>query len=83
MAHFWDPKVATQGSTMPAFRHFFDPAPRGTDPMKMGMPNHQFEAIYQYMMTKGTRITAPTQAWWIGKDPVQTKEIIEGRKVLK
>ncbi len=33
----------------------------------------------QYLMTKGTRITPPTQAWWLGKDPIKTKEIIEGR----
>ena len=33
-------------------------------------------------MTKGTRITPPTQAWWLGKDPIQTLEIIEGKKKL-
>jgi len=83
MAHFWDPKTASQGSIMPSFRHFFDFDPRGTGNTKMGIPNHRFEAMYQYLMTKGTRITPPTQAWWIGKDPVQTKKIIEGRKVLQ
>jgi len=25
-------------------------------------------------MTKGTRITPPTQAWWLGLDPINTKE---------
>lgn len=81
-AHFWAPRTASKGSIMPAFRHFFDFDPRGTSPLQPGVPNHQFEAIYQYLMTKGTRITAPTEAWWLGKDPIQTKEIIEGRKKL-
>lgn len=83
MAHFWDPKSASTGSIMPSFRHFFDFDPRGTGRNKMGLPNYQFEAIYQYLMTKGTRITPPTQAWWIGKDPINTKEIIEGQRKLK
>lgn len=84
MAHFWDPKIASQGSIMPSFKHFFNLDSNQTSShAKMGSPNLRFEAIYQYLMTKGTRITPPTQAWWIGKDPVQTKEIIEGRKVLK
>jgi cytochrome c oxidase cbb3-type subunit 2 len=81
-AHFWAPRTASKGSIMPAFRHFFDFDPRGTSALQPGVPNHQFEAIYQYLMTKGTRITAPTEAWWLGKDPIQTKEIIEGRKKL-
>lgn len=83
MSHFWDPKTASAGSIMPSFRHFFDFDPRGTGKNKMGIPNHRFEAIYQYLMTKGTRITPPTQAWWLGKDPIRTKEIIEGQRVLK
>lgn len=81
-AHFWAPKTASVGSIMPAFQHFFDNDPRGTSHISMGIPNYRFEAIYQYLMTKGTRITAPTQAWWLGKDPIQTKLIIEGQKVL-
>lgn len=83
MSHFWDPKTASAGSIMPSFRHFFDFDPRGTRGNKMGIPNYQFEAIYQYLMTKGTRITPPTQAWWLGLDPIQTKEIIEGQRKLK
>lgn len=79
-AHFWSPKTASKGSIMPAFHHFFDFDPRGTSLLKPGVPNRKFEAIFQYLMTKGTRITAPTEAWWLGKDPIQTKEIIEGRK---
>lgn len=78
--HFWSPKTASQGSIMPAFRHFFDSDPRGTSPRGVGLPNAKFEAIYQYLMTKGTRITPPTEAWWLGKDPVNTKAIIEGKK---
>ena len=81
-AHFWSPKTASVGSIMPSFKHFFDNDPRGTGKNPMGIPNHKFEAIYQYLMTKGTRITPPTQAWWLGKDPIQTKEIIQGKKVL-
>lgn len=82
-AHFWAPKTASAGSIMPSFQHFFDFDPRGTaSKMTPGIPNEKFEAIFQYLMTKGTRITAPTQAWWLGKDPVQTKEIIEGNKKL-
>ncbi|HEV8052750.1 MAG TPA: cbb3-type cytochrome c oxidase subunit II [Parachlamydiaceae bacterium] len=80
--HFWSPKTASQGSIMPAFHHFFDSDPRGTSKNTMGIPNYRFEAIYQYMMTKGTRITPPTQAWWLGKDPIRTKEIIEGQRRL-
>ncbi len=81
-AHFWAPKTASPGSIMPAFQHFFDDDPRGTSSSAIGIPNMQFEAIYQYLMTKGSRITPPTQAWWQGRDPIQTKEIIEGHKVL-
>lgn len=81
--HFWSPKTASPGSIMPSFRHFFDDDPRGTSRSTMGIPNYRFEAIFQYLMTKGTRITPPTQAWWLGKDPVQTKEIIEGNRQLR
>jgi len=80
--HFWSPKTASEGSIMPSFRHFFDFDPRGTSKNTIGVPNYQFEAVYQYLMTKGTRITPPTQAWWLGKDPIKTKEIIEGNRVL-
>lgn len=79
-SHFWSPKTASIGSIMPAFRHFFDFDPRGTSSLKPGVPNRRFEAIFQYLMTKGTRITPPTEAWWLGKDPIQTKEIIEGKR---
>ena len=78
-AHFWAPKTASQGSIMPSFQHFFDDDPRGTG-KSMGVPNQQFEAIFQYLMTKGTRITPPTQAWWLGQDPIKTIEIIDGQK---
>lgn len=78
-AHFWSPKTQSRGSIMPAFRHFFDFDPRGTGRSPANVPNYRFEAIYQYLMTKGTRITPPTQAWWTGKDPLNTKAIIEGR----
>lgn len=81
-SHFWAPKTASVGSIMPAFQHFFDNDPRGTSKSAIGIPNHQFEAIYQYLMTKGTRITPPTQAWWLGRDPIKTKEIIEGQRKL-
>lgn len=80
--HFWSPKTASKGSIMPAFHHFFDDDPRGTSKNTVGIPNYRFEAIYQYLMTKGTRITPPTQAWWLGKDPIRTKEIIEGQRRL-
>lgn len=80
--HFWAPKTSSVGSIMPSFRHFFDNSPQGTSSLQPGVPNRKFEAIYQYLMTKGTRITPPTEAWWLGKDPIQTKEIIEGRKTL-
>ncbi|MCE5318769.1 MAG: cbb3-type cytochrome c oxidase subunit II [Parachlamydia sp.] len=76
--HFWSPKTASLGSIMPAFRHIFDFDPRGTSGPNSGLPNPKFEALYQYLMTKGTRITPPTQAWWLGKDPVNTTQLIEG-----
>lgn len=76
--HFWSPKTASAGSIMPSFRHFFDDDPRGTGKSLTGVPNYRFEAIFQYLMTKGSRITPPTEAWWLGKDPVQTIAIIEG-----
>ncbi|SCA58752.1 Uncharacterized protein AB751O23_AN_00070 [Chlamydiales bacterium SCGC AB-751-O23] len=79
-AHFWSPKTESSGSIMPSYRHFFDFDPRGTSKNPYGVPNYKFEAMYQYLMTKGSRITAPNRAWWHGKDPVQTLEIIEGRK---
>lgn len=82
-AHFWSPKTSSPGSIMPPFQHFFDADPRGNVKYVMGIPNVQFEAIFQYLMTKGTRITPPTEAWWLGKDPIKTKEIIEGRRRLK
>lgn len=81
-SHFWSPVTKSKGSIMPAFQHFFDSDPRGTRKGVAGIPNYQFEAMYQYLMTKGTRITPPTEAWWLGKDPVQTKEIIEGLRKL-
>lgn len=80
--HFWSPKTASQGSIMPAFRHFFDNDPRGTSQSEAGIPNYQFEAIFQYLMTKGTRITPPSQAWWLGLDPIKTIEIIDGERRL-
>lgn len=79
-AHFWSPKSQSVGSIMPSFRHFFDFDPHGTDKSPYSVPNYRFEAVFQYLMTKGTRITPPTQAWWHGKDPIQTKLIIEGLK---
>ena len=79
-AHFWQPKTESPGTIMPSMRHFFDDDPRGQSVNQIGAPNYRFEAIFQYLMTKGTRITPPTQAWWLGKDPLQTTEIIEGRK---
>lgn len=78
--HFWSPKTASRGSIMPAFRHFFDDNPTGTARSQAGVPNYQFEAVYQYLMTKGTRITPPSQAWWLGLDPIKTLEIIEGQR---
>ncbi len=81
-SHFWSPSSASKGSIMPSFKHFFDFDPRGTSKSAMGIPNYKFEAIFQYLMTKGTRIFPPTQAWWLGKDPINTIEIIEGRRKL-
>lgn len=81
-SHFWSPKTASKGSIMPAFQHFFDYDPRGGPVRVTQIPNYKFEAVFQYLMTKGTRITPPTQAWWLGKDPIQTKMIIEGKKKL-
>jgi len=80
LAHFWSPKTESKGSVMPAFKHFFDNDPTGTARNPYGVPNYRFEAIYHYLMTKGTRIASPDQAWWLGKDPIQTLDIIEGRK---
>lgn len=80
MFHFWSPRSASAGSIMPEFRHFFHAPPTNDSEEVVGIPNEKFEAIFQYLMTKGTRITAPTQAWWEGKDPIQTVEILDGRK---
>ena len=77
-SHFWSPSSKSKGSIMPAFQHFFDKDPRGSSKSTVGVPNHRFEAIYQYLMTKGTRITPPTEAWWLGKDPVNVKAILDG-----
>ncbi len=82
-SHFWSPKTASKGSIMPAMQHLFDYDPRGTGERTSRIPNYKFEALFQYLMTKGTRITPPTQAWWLGKDPVMTIEIIEGRKGVR
>lgn len=81
-SHFWSPKTASKGSIMPSFQHFFDNDPRGTSAKESGIPNYKFEAVFQYLMTKGTRITPPTEAWWLGKDPINTKKIIEGPRNL-
>jgi cytochrome c oxidase cbb3-type subunit 2 len=81
-SHFWQPRTESPGSIMPSFRHFFDDDPRGQAKTQIGIPNYRFEAIFQYMMTKGTRIMPPTKGWWLGKDPLQTTEIIEGKKFL-
>jgi cytochrome c oxidase cbb3-type subunit II len=79
ISHFWSPKTESLGSIMPSFKHFFDNDPAGTLPHPYTIPNYRFEAIFHYLMTKGTRITPPTQAWWQGKDPIHTIDIIEGR----
>lgn len=81
-AHFWSPQTASKGSIMPPFKHFFDDDPSGTSTVGT-LPNYRFEAIYQYLMTKGTRITPPTEAWWQGKDPIDTKAIIERQKSVE
>lgn len=80
-AHFWSPKTASLGSIMPAFRHLFTYDPRGTSNAVEGVPNVEFEALYQYMLTKGTRIQPPSESWWTGKDPLNTTLIIEGLAV--
>lgn len=80
MSHFWSPQTESKGSIMPSFKHFFDDDPSGTAPNPYSLPNYKFEAVFQYLMTKGTRITPPNQAWWLGRDPIQTIDIIEGRK---
>jgi len=79
-SHFWQPRTESPGSIMPSFKHFFDFDPSITTISEIGVPNYKFEAVFQYLMTKGTRITPPDQAWWLGKDPVRTLEIIDGRK---
>lgn len=78
MSHFLSPTSKSKGSVMPSFGHFFDDDPTGTFASPYSVPNYKFEAIFQYLMTKGTRITPPTQAWWLGLDPIQTIDIIEG-----
>ncbi|MCC5832213.1 MAG: cbb3-type cytochrome c oxidase subunit II [Chlamydiales bacterium] len=80
MSHFWSPTSESKGSIMPSFGHFFDDDPAGTFASPYSVPNYKFEAIFQYLMTKGTRITPPNKAWWLGLDPIQTLDIIEGRK---
>lgn len=81
-SHFWEPESMSPGSIMPVFKHFFTSKTDARGRKVRGFSNYRFEAVYQYLMTKGTRITAPTEAWWKGEDPVQTKEIIEGKKSL-
>ncbi len=80
MSHFQSPSSESKGSIMPSFGHFFDDDPAGTFASPYSVPNYKFEAIFQYLMTKGTRITPPNQAWWLGLDPIQTIDIIEGRR---
>lgn len=80
-AHFWSPKTASIGSIMPAFRHLFTYDPRGTSNAVEGVPNVEFEALYQYLLTKGTRIQPPSSSWWTGNDPLHTTLIIEGMAV--
>lgn len=77
-AHFWSPKTASLGSIMPSFRHLFTYDPRGTSNAVEGVPNLEFEALFQYLMTKGTRMMPPNQSWWTGQDPLHTTGIIEG-----
>lgn len=77
-AHFWSPKTASLGSIMPSFRHLFTYDPRGTTNAVEGVPNLEFEALFQYLLTKGTRLLPPNQSWWTGKDPLNTNVIIEG-----
>jgi cytochrome c oxidase cbb3-type subunit II len=78
LAHFWSPKTKSPGSIMPSFRHFFDHDPRGSGRNPYDVPNWRFEAVFQYLMTKGSRITPPTQAWWLGRDPVNVLNILDG-----
>lgn len=79
-AHFWSPKTASPGSIMPRFQYFFDFDPRGTPSVSpMGVPNELFESLYQYLMTKGSRISPPNKAWWNGKGPINVRRIIEQR----
>ena len=81
-AHFWYPKNATKGSIMPSYQHFFDFDPRGAHRENPGIPNLHFEAIYHYLMTKGSRMYPPTEAWWMGKDPLKTTEIIDKKELM-
>jgi cytochrome c oxidase cbb3-type subunit 2 len=78
-SHFWSPRSKSKGSIMPSFKHFFDVDPEDPIIMSRRVPNCKFEAIYQYLMTKGTRITSPNEAWWEGKDPMNTISIIGSR----
>ena len=83
-AHFWSPKTESPGSIMPRFQYFFDFDPRGTPHVSpMGVPNEKFESLYQYLMTKGSRISPPNKAWWNGKGPVNVKKIIEQRRIMQ
>lgn len=79
MSHFWSPKTASPGSIMPSYRHFFDFALSGTEPNETGIPSYRFEAVYQYLMTKGTRLSSPNRAWWRGGDP-RVRDLLEGKK---
>lgn len=78
ISHFWSPSTISAGSLMPSFCHYFEEGPKDKEGTRTLIPNQQFEAIYQYLLTKGTRITPPTEAWWLGKDPLKIKEMIEG-----
>ena len=80
-AHFWSPATKSAGSIMPPFTHFFDDDPRGTPKNPFGVPNWRFEAVFQYLMTKGTRITSPDKGWWKGKDPINTLNILERQPI--
>lgn len=82
-SHFWNPRNKSSGSIMPAFKHFFNYHPDEPITTTRRVPNCNFEAIYQYLMTKGTRITAPNEAWWLGYDPIKTIDIISGRQTQK
>ena len=39
-------------------------------------------AALQEFVCREREGTPPTQAWWLGKDPIRTKEIIEGQRTL-